>query len=263
MKKPLKDMARAQMERSVAAAEPKQTEPEVLVFGVEKEIFALDVTLPSPELKKIAERRWWVKSLCYHDGKLYDGVGVAPELNNYRGVIYETLADRDLAERDGFVHALCSHKGRLYDSGNYGICETFNGVQLMENPKEAIYSLFSIGGELLFIDGDLNGVSSINSSTYINDKGVLCVCEYKGKVYYATTNSIIDKETGTGIVLPDRCINAFSVCNNLLYDISFVRVPKKHHTIDEFFTGRQLFESEKAIEGLCSAPRKLLAGVLK
>ena len=109
----------------------------VLVFAEEENIFVIDI---DNFITKIASRDSWIRSLCSHNGELYDG-------GDYLE-IYETLSNTKIASRKGHIRALCSHNGKLYDGGEYvKIYETLSNTKIASR-KDWVYALCSHNGKL-------------------------------------------------------------------------------------------------------------------
>ncbi|MDP6236752.1 MAG: hypothetical protein QF459_04395, partial [Candidatus Poseidoniia archaeon] len=66
---------------------------------------------PGCEPWLVAERDDHVRTLCVHDGCIFDG--------GDSNTIYDTLGGVVVAERASWIYALCSHDGALYDGGRY------------------------------------------------------------------------------------------------------------------------------------------------
>ena len=91
----------------------------VLVFAEKNNLFVID---KDGSVKEVASRDDWIRALCSHNGKLYDG-------GDYNKV-FETLAKKEAASRNDHIWALCSHNGKLYDGGRYNkIFETLAGKE--------------------------------------------------------------------------------------------------------------------------------------
>ena len=96
-------------ERTLKRKKEKPSLENVLVFSSENKIFVLDNGQNSAPIK-IASRNNWVRVLCSHDGKLYDG-------GDYKKV-FETISNKEIASRDDWVMALCSHPRKYFvDAG--------------------------------------------------------------------------------------------------------------------------------------------------
>ncbi|MGH7473260.1 MAG: hypothetical protein ACREJW_04910, partial [Candidatus Methylomirabilales bacterium] len=63
------------------------------------------------QLREVTRRSSLILTLCFHEGRVYDG-------GRY-GQIYDTVADVKVADREDWVLSLCSHRGVLYDAGSY------------------------------------------------------------------------------------------------------------------------------------------------
>src|SRR3989339_900944 len=100
----------------------------VLVFSSENEIFVIDY---NDLIYPIASRTNWVRTLCSHNGQLYDG-------GDYKK-IFETVSGKEITSRREVVRTLCSHNGKLYDGGNNKqIIETISGKRIAKGDKRIL-----------------------------------------------------------------------------------------------------------------------------
>ena len=188
----------------------------VLVVASGKEIFAID----GKDIRKVAERSGWVRALCLHDGRLYDGgdyKAVYETLGNKRvaerkdcvhalcshngklydggeyRAVYETLSDKEVDERSDWVRALCLHDGRLYDGGDYkAVYETLSNKKVAERDGW-VRALCSDGSNNLYDAGSYGIYDTLNNCRVIETKKeVDALCFYNGKLHYASGKEIYD-----------------------------------------------------------------------
>src|SRR3989339_243777 len=135
----------------------------VLVFSSENEIFVIDY---NDLIYPIASRTNWVRTLCSHNGQLYDGgdykkifetvsgkeifssSDAIDQLCSHEDKLYyiansleivEMNSQKSIGPRDSWINALCSHNGKLYEGGNNNqIIETISGKRIAKGDKRIL-----------------------------------------------------------------------------------------------------------------------------
>src|SRR3989339_1558 len=152
----------------------------VLVFSSENEIFVIDY---NDLIYPIASRTNWVRTLCSHNGQLYDG-------GDYKK-IFETVSGKEITSRREVVRTLCSHNGQLYDGGDYEqIYETLTR-KVTSFRYNFINSLCSHNGQLYdngFDGGESYKIIETFSGKRIakGDKRILSLCSHP-REYFVNT----------------------------------------------------------------------------
>src|SRR3989339_508 len=139
----------------------------VLVFSSENEIFVIDY---NDLIYPIASRTNWVRTLCSHNGQLYDNgfdggesykiietfsgkeifssSDAIDQLCSHEDKLYyiansleivEMNSQKSIGPRDSWINALCSHNGKLYEGGNNNqIIETISGKRIAKGDKRIL-----------------------------------------------------------------------------------------------------------------------------
>ncbi len=228
--------------------------PRALVYSFRNNLYTL-LDLNSEPIM-IAERKETIRSLCSHQGRLYDASG---------NRIYDTLTGKVIAERDNNVRHLYSHDQELLDITNYKIYSTFKGL-IVGKRDNWILSLCSHQGRLYDASG--KGIYDTLTGKVIakREETIGILCSHQGRLYDASGNRIYDTLTGKVIAKRNELIMELYEHNGKMYDIGDYKIFYKNNHYNSIFyvyetlSGKIIAESEDgSINNLCSFKGKLLA----
>jgi hypothetical protein len=250
----LKELARETMESGI---QPEESKNLLVVLGYDR-ITAFDTR----KREKDPLRKLYMQGgLCIHNGKLCYGEKQSGLPSDITAVIdFVSRETMTIVERE--VKKLISHNGVLYDAGSYGLYETMDNYQVLE---DRIWNVCSHQGKLFCSTRNAVINVSDNSRTEhdLKEELILDMCSYDGKllVIFSGSREIYNYSDAKKFL--DTQFQVYRMCchEGQLYYVS----REKH----DFFEKPELdilFKNEEPVMttfksgvfGMHSVPRKLV-----